>query len=91
MPWQSSKPSAVFKDATVKWQAQQGLNIQHKLVFQGLMASVGRSFGVQPLRGGWLSNRRGPRVSGEPVPEVLLSRLPSRMLDYTLGLLGNSA
>jgi len=80
---QSSKPGAVFKNATVKWQTQLGLNHQRNPVVQGLMASVGRSFGVQPLRGGWLSNRRGPRVSGKPVPEVLLSRLPSRALDYT--------
>ena len=85
--WQSKKPGAVFKDATVNWPAQLGLKHQRNLVVQGLMASGGRSFGVQPLRGGWLSNRRGPRFAGEPVPEVLLSRLPSRRLDYTLGLL----
>lgn len=81
--WQSKKPGAVFKDATVKWPVQLELKHQLNLVVQGLMASGGRSFGVQPLRGGWLSNRRGPRFAGEPVPEVLLSRLPSRSLDYT--------
>ena len=35
----------------------------------------GRTFGVQSLRGKWLCTKEVP-LCGEPVPEVLLSRLP---------------
>jgi hypothetical protein len=35
----------------------------------------GRTFGVQSLRGKWLCTKKVP-LCGEPVPEVLLSRLP---------------